>query len=86
MGAVPKSSVDPESPGNRRDPKRDARLIGSGIVGVLLVWFALVNLRSVPIEFWVSKSHAPLILVIAVSSLFGGLLTALAMHRKSPKD
>jgi uncharacterized integral membrane protein len=67
------------------DRRRQATLIGVAVAVVLLVWFALSNLRDVRIDFWVFNRQAPLILVIVISGLLGALITALAMRRK-PKE
>jgi uncharacterized integral membrane protein len=62
--------------------RRQATLIGVAIAVVLLVWFALANLRDVRIDFWVYNRQAPLILVIVISGLLGALIGALVMRRK----
>jgi uncharacterized integral membrane protein len=64
------------------DRRRAATLVGVGVAVVLLVWFALANLRDVRIDFWVFNRQAPLILVIVISGLLGALITALVMRRK----
>jgi uncharacterized integral membrane protein len=64
------------------DRRRQATLIGVGLAGVLLGWFALANLRNVRIDFWVVDRQAPLILVIVISGLLGALIGALVMRRK----
>jgi uncharacterized integral membrane protein len=63
--------------------RRQATLIGVAIAVVLLVWFALANLRDVRIDFWVYNRQAPLILVIVISGLLGALIGALVMRRKA---
>jgi uncharacterized integral membrane protein len=63
--------------------RRRATLIGVGIAGALLGWFALANLRDVRIDFWFYNRQAPLILVIVISGLLGALITALVMRRKA---
>lgn len=64
------------------DHRRQMTLIGVAIAVVLLVWFALANLRDVRIDFWVVNRQAPLILVIVISGLLGALIGALVMRRK----
>lgn len=64
-----------------RDRRRDARLVLTGVVAVLLVWFALANLTTVPITFWVSTSKAPLILVIVISGVLGAAIALLLTRR-----
>jgi uncharacterized integral membrane protein len=68
------------------DRRRQATLIGVAIAVVLLVWFALANLRDVRIDFWVVNRQAPLILVIVISGLLGALIGALVMRRSAAKD
>jgi len=87
MAPVARKSDDQAPDGDPPvDRKRDARLIGLGIAAILLLWFALGNLGSVPIEFWVHHSRAPLILVIVISGLLGALITAMALRRRTPKE
>jgi uncharacterized integral membrane protein len=71
-----------EEDGKRVDHRRRITLIGVGIAGVLLGWFALANLRDVRIDFWFYNRQAPLILVIVISGLLGALIGALVMRRK----
>jgi uncharacterized integral membrane protein len=71
-----------EEDGKSVDHRRRMTLIGVGIAGVLLGWFALANLRDVRIDFWFYNRQAPLILVIVISGLLGALIGALVMRRK----
>jgi uncharacterized integral membrane protein len=70
------------------DRRRQWTFVGVGVAAVLLVWFALANLRDVQIDFWVDTRHAPLIVVIVISGLLGALITWLALRRrgKEPKE
>jgi uncharacterized integral membrane protein len=70
------------------DRRRQWTFIIVGVAVVLLVWFALANVRDVQIDFWVDTRHAPLIVVIVISGLLGALITALVMRRrgKEPKE
>lgn len=68
------------------DRKRDVRLVALGVAAALLAWFALGNLRSVSIEFWVTQERAPLIVVIAISGLLGALIATMALRRRAPRD
>ncbi len=61
-----------------RDRGRDARLVLTGVLGVLLVWFAIANLQDVPIHFWVTSTRASLIVVIIISGALGALVAQLA--------
>jgi uncharacterized integral membrane protein len=71
-----------------RDRKRDTRLILLGVAAVLLLWFALANLNSVQIHFWVyTTKHTPLILVIVISGLLGAAVALLATrNRRKPSE
>jgi uncharacterized integral membrane protein len=77
------SGTDTEKP---RDRKGNVRLVGLGVAGVLLVWFALANLGSVSIKFWISERRAPLILVIVIAGLLGALIAVLAQRFKSRRN
>jgi uncharacterized integral membrane protein len=61
-------------------------MVASAVAAVLLLWFGIANRRTVRIEFWVHTSRVPLILVIAISGLFGALIAILALRRKSSPD
>jgi uncharacterized integral membrane protein len=65
--------------------RQDARLVLVGVAALALAWFALANLGSVGIDFWVHHSRAPLILVILISGLLGALIAAIAMSRRGSK-
>jgi uncharacterized integral membrane protein len=68
------------------DRRHQATLIGVAIAVVLLVWFALANLRDVRIDFWFYNREAPLILVILISGLLGALITALVLRRRGREE
>jgi uncharacterized integral membrane protein len=68
------------------DRRHQATLIGVAIAVVLLVWFALANLRDVRIDFWFYNRQAPLILVILISGLLGALITALVLRRRGREE
>jgi uncharacterized integral membrane protein len=82
---LPGDPGDPGSPGSAEKPDRrhQATLVGVAVAIILLVWFALANLRDVRIDFWVFNRQAPLILVIVISGLLGALIGALAMRRRT---
>ena len=70
-----------------RDRRRDARMVVTGVVAVLLVWFALVNLQDVEIHFWLTSAKSPLIVVIAIACVLGGgvaLLISRSSRRRRP--
>jgi uncharacterized integral membrane protein len=82
---MPPDDQSDGSPKSTVDRKRDAQLVGIGVAALALVWFALGNLKSVSIDFWLTHSHAPLILVIVISGLLGALIATMALHRRSPR-
>lgn len=63
-----------------RDRKRDVRLVLTGVVAVLLVWFALINLQDVEIHFWLTSAKAPLIVVIVISGVLGAAVAVLVQR------
>jgi uncharacterized integral membrane protein len=77
------SPADSESPPGW---KGNVRLVGLGLAAVLLVWFALANLGSVSIRFWISERRAPLILVIVIAGLLGALIAMLAQRYRSRRS
>ncbi|MDA8310458.1 MAG: LapA family protein [Actinomycetota bacterium] len=75
---LPASSEEPTADARpRRGRARDARLVLAGVMAVLLVWFAVVNLQQVQIQFWVRTTTAPLIVVIVISGLLGAAVAGL---------
>ncbi len=58
-------------------------LIGVAVAAVFLVWFALANLTKVKINFWIYDRSEPLILVIIIAGLLGGVIGALLMRHRT---
>ncbi len=75
-------SAEPDGGRREVDRKRQARMVGILVAGILLGWFALANIRRVQIDFWVFHRQAPLIVVILISGLLGALITFLLMRRR----
>lgn len=71
------SDQNPDPP-KERDRARDARLVAGGIVLVLLVWFAVINLQDVQVHFWFTSARAPVVVVIAVAGALGAAVSLLA--------
>ena len=65
----------------RRPPSEQARAIGMVVLAVLITLFAVFNLKEVKVSWIVGSGHAPLIIVIVISVLFGIVLTYLAERR-----
>lgn len=73
-------SDDDHSRSSGRGP--DARQVLTLAAVVLLVWFAAINSESVRISFWLSSTRAPVVVVIALSAILGGVATRLAGRRR----
>jgi uncharacterized integral membrane protein len=72
-----------------RPPKqRDylSKTIAAVAVAVLLIAFGLANRNDVPIDWLVTTTKTPLILVIVVSALLGAILGALAVRGRSRRS
>jgi uncharacterized integral membrane protein len=72
-----------------RPPKqRDylSKTIAAVAVAVLLIAFGISNRNDVPIDWLVTTTKTPLILVIVVSALLGAILGALAVRGRSRRS
>ncbi len=75
--------VQPSSEGPpRRHRGRDTRLVLTGILLALLIWFAVANFQEVRIQFWVTTAAAPLIVVIVISGVLGAAVSGLWSWRR----
>jgi uncharacterized integral membrane protein len=79
---VHSDAVEPDDGGKAADRRHSMMLVAVAVATILLVWFAVANLKKVKIDFWLYDREAPLILVILISGLLGALITALVMRRK----
>ena len=81
-------SLEDEHPPAPRDRKRDARLVATGVVAVLLVWFALSTSRMCGSTSGLTSTKAPLIVVIVVAGVLGaavgGLVSLMSRRRHQP--
>ncbi|HEY7620514.1 MAG TPA: LapA family protein [Solirubrobacteraceae bacterium] len=71
-----------------RPPKERAYLsktIAAVAVAILLIAFGLSNRNDVPIDWLVTTTKTPLIVVIIVSAVLGAILGALAVRGRSRK-
>lgn len=78
-----RSSTGPKKP--RRSRSDIARTVLWVALAVLITLFAVLNLKSVKVDWIFGSSDAPLIVVIVISLLVGVLLTHLA-ERRARKD
>jgi uncharacterized integral membrane protein len=76
-------SAEPGGESKKADLRYRFRLVAILVLGILLGWFALANIGSVRIDFWLFHRQAPLILVIVISGLLGALIAALIMRRNT---
>ena len=57
------------------------RLVGAGLLGVLITVFAVLNLDSVDVNWLLGTWSTPLIVVIAVAAVFGMLIDRFLLLR-----
>jgi uncharacterized integral membrane protein len=69
---------DEQQPARRRDR---ARLVAGLILGGVAIAFALVNLKTVKVDWIVGSARSPLIVVIVVSALIGAGLDRIVVSR-----
>jgi uncharacterized integral membrane protein len=62
-------------PRGTRDALRTGGMLALAVVGTL---FAVLNVDSVKVDWIIGSGHAPLIVVIVISVLFGIVLTYMA--------
>jgi uncharacterized integral membrane protein len=70
-------------PASRR---RDVRLVVSGVLLGLGVWFAVANTQEVKIHFWFVSTRSPVVTALAIAAVFGaglGLLVGRRFRRPS---
>jgi len=79
------SPVSGKSKETRRNRREMARTGGMVIVAVLITLFAVLNLKSVKVDWVFGSGHAPLIIVIVVSLLVGVLLGRFAERLTSKR-
>ena len=76
-------STPPEEPTKTKHDRREqTRTVVGVVVVILAIVFAVVNLDSVKVDWIVSSSKAPLIIVIGIS-VIGGFVLGWLGHRGS---
>jgi uncharacterized integral membrane protein len=70
-----------QTPEHRRTRRETARTVGLVLLAVLMTLFAVLNVKTVEVNWIFGKSKTPLIIVIVVSLLVGILLTHFAELR-----
>jgi uncharacterized integral membrane protein len=84
MGDQP-TPAEPSAPEPSRR-RRDVRLVVTGVLLALGVWFALANTQDVRIRFWVVTTHSPVVSALAIAAVLGlgiGLLVGRRSRRSS---
>jgi uncharacterized integral membrane protein len=67
--------------------RRDrARLIAAGVIGALIVVFAILNFDQVKVHWLVTTGKTPLILVIGVAFLLGIVVDRLAIRARRKRQ
>jgi uncharacterized integral membrane protein len=69
----------PPEPTSRR--RRDLRLVTTGVLLALGVWFALANTQEVKIRFWVVTTHSPVVSALAIAAVLGAGIGLLVGRR-----
>jgi uncharacterized integral membrane protein len=76
QGQLPGHEEHPREP--QRSTRERARTAAMIVVAILITLFAVLNLDEVKVHWIVGSGHAPLIIVIVISVLFGIVLTYFA--------
>ncbi len=79
---IPGSGKSKEERRNRREMARTGGMV---LLAVLITLFAVLNLKSVKVDWVFGSGHAPLIIVIVVSLLVGILLARFAERLASKR-
>jgi uncharacterized integral membrane protein len=82
-GAQPVVANGGDDGAEEKGGRSTVALVGLAVAAIFLVWFALANLKSVKINFWIYDRSEPLILVILIAGLLGALIGALLMRRRT---
>lgn len=70
---------------DRRSQREMARTAALVVLAILVTLFAVFNLNEVKVSYVFGSTHAPLIVVIVISVLFGIVLTYLAERLQRKK-
>jgi uncharacterized integral membrane protein len=67
------------------DRRRQQRVIAAGVIGALVVVFALINLNDVKVHWLIATGQTPLIVVIVLAFLLGIAADRLLLARARRK-
>ena len=77
------TSNEPEQrPAHKVDRRQQRRLIAATIIGGLVAAFAVLNTGSVKVDWIVTTSSSPLIIVILVAFILGMAFDRLLLYRQ----
>ena len=84
--AAPDSPTPKKRPGLGMARREQVRLVGAGVLGALLVAFALLNLDAVEVNWLLGTWSTPLIVVILVATLFGMAIDRVLVRRSRKRE
>ncbi len=84
--AAPDSPTPKKRPGLGMARRERVRLVGAGVLGALLVAFALLNLDAVEVNWLLGTWSTPLIVVILVATLFGMGIDRVLVRRSRKRE
>ena len=85
MSAPEPISASSKKKADRRSRRERSRTAAAVLLAILITLFAVLNVKDVKVNWIVGSGEAPLIIVIVVSLLVGGLLTHFAERRRAKK-
>lgn len=85
MSGSQRPQTTPEGKPAKRGRGEVARLLVAVALAVLITLFAVLNTKSVEVNWIFGKSEAPLIVVIVVSLVVGVVFTLLVMRRSKSR-
>ena len=85
MSAPEPFTASTKKKADRRTKRERTRTAAAVILAILITLFAVLNVKNVKVNWIVGSGQAPLIIVIVVSLLVGGLLTHFAERRSAKK-
>jgi uncharacterized integral membrane protein len=85
MSAPEPFTASTKKKADRRTKRERTRTAAFVILAILITLFAVLNVKDVKVNWIVGSGEAPLIIVVVVSLLVGGLLTHFAERRNAKK-
>ncbi len=79
--SAPESPAPKHRPGLGMARRERVRLIGAGVLGALLVAFAILNLDAVEVNWLLGSWSTPLIVVIVVATVVGLAIDRVLVRR-----